>query len=135
MQFIAATSTPHRPRGPEVTKHARSQCPVACTLDLIGDKWTLLVVRDLFLGRRYFKDFLASPERIATNILSNRLVRLVDAGLVRTIPETATIGRNSYRLTDKGEALLPVLDAITAWGLRHLDGTSVRLAPRAPDDR
>ena len=52
----------------------RSVCPVACTLDLIGDKWTLLVIRDLASGKTRFKDFIQSPERIATNILSERLV-------------------------------------------------------------
>ena len=60
----------------------RSVCPVACALDVIGDKWTLLVVRDMACGKRHFNDFCRSPERIATNILADRLERLVAHGLV-----------------------------------------------------
>ena len=118
-----------------MSKHGRSECPVACTLDIIGDKWTLLIVRDLVLGRHYFKEFRASPEGIATNILSNRLVRLVEAGLVEAIPEAATIGRHSYWLTNKGETLVPVMEAIKDWGLRQIDGTSARITARAPRSR
>lgn len=116
-----------------MTNHARSVCPVACTLDIIGDKWTLLVVRDLALGRRYFKEFLASPEGIATNILANRLDRLVEAGIVEAVPDPATAGRHSYRLTTKGKTLVPVLEAIKAWGLRHIKGTSARITARAAE--
>lgn len=112
-------------------KSKRSVCPVACTLDLLGDRWTLLVVRDLFLGRAYFKDFLASPERIASNILADRLNRLVTAGLVEAGADPATAGRSVYRLTDKGRALHPLLDALKTWGLAHIKGTSVRLKATA----
>lgn len=108
-------------------QHDRSPCPVACTLDVLGDKWTLLVVRDLFLGRRYFKDFLASPEGIATNILSDRLRRLAAAGLVVSKPAPDTRGRSQYHLTPKGAALRPVLEAMVAWGLAHVPGTAIRL--------
>ena len=107
----------------------RSVCPVACTLDLVGDKWTLLVIRDLTMGRRYFKDFLASPEKIATNILTNRLRRLVEAGLVETVPTSNTVGRNMYILTEKGSSLVPLLEAIKEWGLSYIQGTSVRITP------
>ena len=110
-------------------KHARSVCPVACTLDLIGDKWTLLVIRDLFLGRRYFKEFLASPEKIATNILTDRLKKLIDAGLVEANPDPHTVGRSNYALTDKGSSLISVLETIRDWGLGHIEGTSVQVNP------
>ncbi len=63
-------------------RNRRSNCPVACTLDLVGDRWTLLVVRDLIWGKTRFDEFLASPEGIATNILSSRLRLLEDLGYV-----------------------------------------------------
>ncbi len=110
-------------------KQKRSICPVACTLDVLGDKWTLLVVRDLMLGRRYFKEFLASPEHIATNILTDRLHRLLEAGIVQAQPDPATVGRFIYSLTEKGGSLGPVMEAIKDWGLRNIKGTSVRLKP------
>ena len=112
-------------------KHKRSACPVACALDILGDKWTLLVVRDLVLGRRYFKDFLSSPEGIARNILTERLKRLISAGIVDASPDAGTVGRNAYALTEKGEALLPVLQAMKEWGLKNIKGTSVRLSAQS----
>ena len=108
-------------------KNRRSVCPVSCALDLIGDKWTLLIVRDLVLGRQYFKEFLASPERIATNVLTDRLTRLMDADLVQACPSEERVGRNAYKLTPKGESLKPVLQAVAAWGLQHIEGTAALL--------
>lgn len=105
----------------------RSVCPIACTLDIIGDRWTMLVVRDLFLGRKYFKDFLASPEGISSNILTDRLKRLTEAGIIHTNPDAATVGRSTYALTNKGATLLPLLESIKEWGLSHIQGTAVRL--------
>lgn len=108
-------------------KKRRSPCPVACTLDVIGDKWTLLVVRDLACGKTLFKEFSASPERIATNILADRLSRLVDHGLAEKHGANESGGRDAYRLTAKGTSLLPVLQAIAAWGLTHIKGTEARM--------
>ncbi len=108
---------------------SRSPCPLACTLDLVGDKWTLLVVRDLHLGKRYFKDFTASPEGIATNILSDRLARLVEAGLAEKFKSDEQVGREAYRLTQKGRSLRPVLKAMLKWGLQNIEGTEARLLP------
>ena len=113
-------------------KTRRSVCPVACTLDLIGDKWTLLVVRDLLCGKSRFKEFRASPERIATNILSDRLERLRAQGLVERNPSTERAGSYSYRLTDKGLTLEPVLQTIADWGLSQLEGTEIRMQPLPP---
>jgi DNA-binding HxlR family transcriptional regulator len=110
-----------------MNKINRSVCPIACTLDIIGDRWTMLVVRDLFLGRKYFKDFLSSPESISTNILTDRLNRLAEAGIVETNPDPATVGRCMYVLTDKGMTLMPLLESIKEWGLTNIKGTSVRL--------
>ena len=75
----------------------RSPCPVACTLDLVGDRWTMLVIRDLFLGRTRFRDFLASPEGIPTNILTERLERLCSAGLAERALASDGSGRPLLR--------------------------------------
>lgn len=107
----------------------RSPCPVACTLDLLGDRWTLVVVRDLFRGVSRFKDFEASPEGIATNVLTDRLALLTRHGLVERATEP---GRKAvtYELTAKGRSLEPVLRAVADWGLKHIRGTEARLAPK-----
>jgi DNA-binding HxlR family transcriptional regulator len=101
----------------------RSPCPVACALDLFGDRWTLLVIRDLLVGRSRFRDFLASPEKIPTNILSDRLLRLGAAGLVRQIPAEDGTLRRAYQLTAKGKSLGPILKSLRDWGLRWEKGT------------
>jgi DNA-binding HxlR family transcriptional regulator len=110
----------------------RSVCPVSCTLDLIGDKWTLLVIRDLFSGKKKFTDFLQSPEHIATNILTERLTRLEENGLVDRHVSDAHAGRHDYALTAKGLTLLPVLHAVAEWGLQHIEGTAalIKVSPR-----
>jgi DNA-binding HxlR family transcriptional regulator len=95
----------------------RSPCPVACLLDIAGDRWTLLVIRDLMLGRSRFRDFIASPEGIPTNILSDRLERLLHHGIVEQIPAHDGTRRFAYRLTRKGEALRPILKTMRDWGL------------------
>jgi DNA-binding HxlR family transcriptional regulator len=107
----------------------RSPCPVACSLDLVGDRWTLLVVRDLMLGRTRFRDFTASPEAIPTNILSERLERLLDHGVVEQIPAQDGTKRFAYRLTEKGKALQPVLKALRDWGLAWDKETKALLKP------
>jgi DNA-binding HxlR family transcriptional regulator len=106
----------------------RSPCPIACALDVFGDKWTLLVIRDLACGKSTFKEFSASPERIATNVLADRLQRLESHRLVERVPSERT-GRDAYRLTAKGLTLLPLLQAITDWGLANLRGTEQRMKP------
>ncbi len=103
----------------------RSPCPVACALDIVGDRWTLLIIRDLVLGRSRFKDFGASPEGIPTNILSERLERLLRTQIVEQIPAEEGAKRLAYRLTAKGKALTPVLVAMRDWGLKWEKGTRV----------
>jgi DNA-binding HxlR family transcriptional regulator len=114
----------------------RSPCPVACTLDLIGDKWTLLVVRDLFLGKARFGEFTASPEGIATNILAERLSRLMEAGLAERFRPADDPGagpaRDAYRLTERGRTLESVLRAVADWGLTHIEGTAAKLGTIPP---
>src|SRR3954464_8879784 len=109
----------------------RSPCPLACSLDVLGDRWTLLVIRDLFMGRARFRDFIASPEAIPTNILSDRLERLREHGIVKQIPATDGTRRLAYQLTPKGNALRPILKAIRDWGLEWEKGTRVLLDPKS----
>lgn len=108
----------------------RSPCPVACALDLLGDRWTLLVVRDLLLGRSRFKEFAAAPEAIPTNVLSERLQRLVEAGVVVQTPAAEGGKHLAYQLTPKGEALRPVLQSLKQWGLAWEEGCQVLLTPK-----
>ncbi len=103
----------------------RSRCPVACSLDIFGDRWTLLIVRDLFLGRARFKDFTASPEGIPTNILTDRLERLMAHGIIEQIPAEDGTKRLAYRLTEKGKDLGPVLKTMRDWGLAWDKSTRV----------
>jgi DNA-binding HxlR family transcriptional regulator len=105
---------------------------VACALDLVGDRWTLLVIRDLMFGRSRFKDFSASPEGIPTNILTDRLERLLRHSLAEQIPAEDGTKRLAYRLTKKGRALRPVLKAIRDWGLEWEPGTKAMLSASAP---
>lgn len=112
-------------RMPSPSDSRRSLCPVACALDLLGDRWTLLVVRDLLLGRRYFEEFLSSPERIATNILSDRLKLLIAQGLVEKVPDEGDRRRFVYRLTPRGRSLRQVLVPLARWSLENIPGTQI----------
>ena len=103
----------------------RSNCAVACSLDIFGDRWTLLIIRDLFYGRSRFKDFTASPEGIPTNILTDRLDRLQVHGIIEQIPAEDGTKHLAYRLTEKGRALGPILRSIRDWGLAWEKSTRV----------
>ena len=98
----------------------RSGCPVSIALDLFGDRWSLLLVRDMMVrGYRTFREFQRSGEGIATNILSDRLQKLEAGGIVMR-EDTAEDGRSThYRLTEKGIALAPVLLEMLLWSARH----------------
>lgn len=105
----------------------RSTCPVARTLDLMGDRWTLLVMRDaLFFDCKTFADFSASKERIPTNLLSDRLQKLVAQGLLTKALYQERPPRYEYLPTDLGKALKPVLRAMKAFGESHLGGVTPR---------
>ncbi|NCX82261.1 MAG: transcriptional regulator [Betaproteobacteria bacterium] len=99
----------------------RSMCPISSALDVLGDKWSLLIIRDLLIhGPRTYSEFLASPEHIATNILASRMNLLTSLKLIeRTNPE-ATARNNAYQLTEKGAALRPVLEGLAHWAQTHL---------------
>jgi DNA-binding HxlR family transcriptional regulator len=101
----------------------RSPCPVAGALDLVGDRWTLLLIRDMAAGKRRFGDFLGSPERIPTNILADRLKRLERAGLVHRVPYSAHPPRMEYHLASAGLDLVGVVRCLADWGLKHIPGT------------
>ncbi|MCE9624077.1 MAG: helix-turn-helix transcriptional regulator [Deltaproteobacteria bacterium] len=112
-------------RSPEDPAEKRSDCPIANVLDLLGDKWTLLVIRDmLFFGKRLYKEFADSSERIPTNILADRLRRMEQAQLLKKEAYQKKPVRYSYHLTAKGWDVLPVLKAIMEWAFKHCSGTS-----------
>jgi DNA-binding HxlR family transcriptional regulator len=102
---------------------ARSMCAVANSLDILGDKWSLLVVRDLLQGKSTYGELANSPEAIPTNILADRLKRLESAGIVTSAPYQERPVRYAYTLTPKGSALGEVLLAIVRWGKQHIPGT------------
>ena len=111
---------------PRPNKHeSRSRCPIACSLDVFGDHWSLVVIRDMFIGKRRFAEFLDSPESITTSVLTDRLSTLESAGLVERQAYQQRPPRYEYLLTDKGRALLPVLQAICRWGNTVMPGTWV----------
>ncbi len=98
----------------------RSDCPISFGLDIFGDKWTLLVLRDLLLkGKRHYRELQACEEGIATNILADRLKRLESNGIVRRETDPDDRRQAIYRVTAKGLTLMPVLVEIAAWGARH----------------
>jgi DNA-binding HxlR family transcriptional regulator len=105
---------------PRLKPKQRSGCPVSISLERFGDRWSLLVIRDLMVrGSRTFKEFQGAGEGIATNILSDRLQRLQKAGIVVAEKEDSDGRRVNYRLTEKGIDLAPVMLELLIWGARH----------------
>jgi DNA-binding HxlR family transcriptional regulator len=103
----------------------RSTCAIANTLDLVGDRWSLLVIRDLLSGKRTFSELVASAERIPTNILADRLKRLEEAGIIVSAAYHEHPVRYAYSLSPKGLALGDVLLALVRWGKQYIPGTKV----------
>lgn len=100
----------------------RSGCPISIALEIFGDSWSLLIVRDLmFKGLRTFNEFAAAGEGIATNVLTDRLTRLEAAGILAKQPDPSDARRIHYRLTEKGIDLAPALVAIVLWSARYED--------------
>ena len=97
-------------------------CPIAAGLDLVGDRWTLLICRELAQGDRRYTDLCRALDGIAPNLLSDRLRMLQDAGLVTTAELPPPAARSVYRLTDDGREIIPVLRAMARFGVRYLDG-------------
>lgn len=108
----------------KLEKTIRSDCPIANSLDLWGDRWSLLLIRDMmFEGKQHYGEFLQAREGISTNILADRLARLEEAGVIAKHRDDAKRTRYVYSLTAKGIDLLPVLVETAVWGLKHHDHT------------
>jgi DNA-binding HxlR family transcriptional regulator len=120
------------PKGGPTPSFKRSDCPIACALDLLGDKWTLLILRDLFLGYARYGELQSAGEGIPTNVLAERLNRLVAAGIV---VKRGSRPRVTYHLTPKGRSLGPVIRGVEAWGLRWIPGTRSRKTRRVLNNR
>ncbi len=106
-------------RAPEKNEF-RSGCPIASSLEVIGDRWTLVLMRDLVNGKRRSSEFMSSPEGIASNILTARLKEMEANGLIRSRAYQLRPKRYEYMLTRKGAALLPMIQALCSWGETHL---------------
>ena len=100
----------------------RSACPISITLDILGDKWALLIIRDLmFAGKKTYGEFLQSEEKIATNILADRLLILEKTGIVKKEAFPGNKVKNLYQLTPKGIDLMPTLFEIIVWGDKYFE--------------
>jgi DNA-binding HxlR family transcriptional regulator len=101
-------------------KKIRSNCPLTSALDIIGDKWTLVIIRDLFLGKKTFTEFIKSKEKIATNILSNRLELLAQQKIISVTKLPNDQKTKIYYLTDSGIDLYPIIYEMMHWSRRNL---------------
>ena len=127
--IVKMSDSKHNPVSPSGTDRRRSECSIACALDLFGDKWTLIIIRDLANGLTSFKDFLNSPESISSNILATRLNTLIDKGFVEKYPEKRGGLREHYRLTRSGMSVLELLTKFDEWGLENIQGVRSMFKP------
>ncbi len=122
------------------------RCPITFALDIFGDKWSLIILRDMvFKGKRHYREFLASAEKISTNILASRLKRLEAEGLISKARDTKNQSKFVYSLTGKGEALLPVMLELIRWSAKYdpqtgisdniVNGAPAQLLERLDEDR
>tara|TARA_B110000090_G_scaffold185660_1_gene213850 strand:+ start:3412 stop:3843 length:432 start_codon:yes stop_codon:yes gene_type:complete len=102
-------------------KTNRSHCPLVNILDVIGDKWSLVIIRDLFLGKKTFTEFMRSSEKIASNILTNRLELLINHGLLEVTKLPHDNKTKIYYLTNKGIDMYPIIFEMMCWSNRNLD--------------
>ena len=99
----------------------RSDCPICSALDLLGEKWTMLIIRDLIIhGPRTYSELLESPEQISTNILANRLDLLVSLKLIERVQPEKSARNNAFKLTKSGASLRPVLEGLGKWAHKNL---------------
>ena len=120
------------------TQKRKSDCPINFALEVFGDRWTFLIVRDLmFKGKHYYGEFLQMEEKIATNILADRLSLLEEAGIVSRTIDEAHNSKKIYKLTAKGIDLLPVLTEVILWSAKHDKQTAadVKFVRKAKKDR
>jgi DNA-binding HxlR family transcriptional regulator len=116
----------------------RSDCPINFAMELFGDRWTFLIIRDMmFKGKHYYSEFLQSEEKIATNILADRLSLLELSGIVVKSVDPAHGSKFIYKLSEKGIDLLPVLAEIILWSAKHdkLTATDAKFVRQATKDR
>ena len=104
-----------------IMKTNRSNCPLASALDILGDKWTLVVVRDMFNGKKTFGEFLESPEKISTSVLTDRLQLIEGVGIAKHVLSIIDKKVKLYYLTDRGIDLFPMLFEMVMWSKRNLD--------------
>jgi len=103
-----------------VKQKRKSDCPINFALEIFGDKWSLLIIRDLmFKGKRTYGEFLLSEEKIATNILADRLMMLEEVALIKSKMDKGNKSKYNYTLTEKGIDLVPVLLEIVKWSAKH----------------
>lgn len=109
---------------PKSLKKQRSACPIVNSLDILGDRWSLVIIRDLmFRGKREYGELLNSEEGISTSVLADRLGQLRQTGLVLKTPHPDDLKKYCYRLSEKGIELLPLMIELALWGIRHVPGT------------
>jgi len=120
LDLLTCPAVPQKFKSKQLKAKPRSGCPVSVSLEIFGDRWSLLIVRDLMIrGYRTFKEFAESGEGVATNILADRLEKLESTGIITTEVDEADRRRVNYRLTQKGIDLAPVLLELLIWGGRH----------------
>ena len=109
----------------------RSDCPLSCSLDLVGDKWSLLIIRDMmFFGKSTYNEFLESTEGISTNILTDRLIKLSEVGLISF---SGTAKRKKYELTKMGQDVKPILESVGVFGMKYFKGSKEYLPEQMKD--
>jgi DNA-binding HxlR family transcriptional regulator len=114
---------------PRKRDKVRSGCPIACTLDVVGDRWTLLILRDLiFFNRHEFREMANAEEGIASNILTDRLKKLGEGGLITSVPHPTNKTRKLYFVTEKGKSIIPLMTEFVLWGNDQIAETE------APED-
>lgn len=108
----------------------RSTCPISTALEILGDPWSLIIIRDLFLNRTTFSDFRNGPEKIATNILTNRLNKLINYGIIDYVVNPKNKKIKIYYLKDSGIDLYPLLYEFSMWSKKYID---MKFHPLAED--
>jgi DNA-binding HxlR family transcriptional regulator len=98
----------------------RSNCPIASSLDVIGDKWTMVIIRDLFLGKKTFKEFSNSSEKMSSSILAQRLKSMVQYKIIVRKDVFSNKKTKHYELTESGKSLEPLMNFLSSWGVEHL---------------
>lgn len=98
----------------------RSNCPIASSLDVIGDKWTMVIIRDLFQGKKTFKEFSNSSEKMSSSILAQRLKSMVQYKIIVRKDLISNKKTKHYELTESGKSLEPLMIFLSSWGVAHL---------------